>query len=377
VDVEVSATTIAYGGRRVACTVVHDISARKQVEEQLRASEARGRLIVETALDAFVAMDADGRITDWNAQAQETFGWSREQALGKYVAETIVPHRFREAHAKGLATFLTTGAGPVLGKRLELVGRHRAGLEFPIEITIVPARQGETLQFFAFVHDITARKKVAHDLEESIRAERETLEKLRQTEEQNRVVVQQAADGITLVDAETLRILEVNEAFARLVGYPPQELVGRAIADFIVDTAEGVAAQAHKTIDAAAPSVVQRQYRRRDGSTVDVEKNATVLTLNGRRVLCTVIHDVTDRLRAERVLQEQHRQLEEAHEQLKRAQSQLVQSEKLAGLGQMVAGVAHEINNPLSFVANNVAVLQRDTKALCSFFRCMARPTSY
>src|SRR5205085_996008 len=62
---------------------------------------------------------------------------------------------------------------------------------------------------------------------------------------------------------------------------------------------------------------------------------------------------------------EHHRELEVAHEQLKRAQSQLVQSEKLAGLGQMVAGVAHEINNPLSFVANNVAVLQRDTKALC------------
>jgi PAS domain S-box-containing protein len=373
VDVEVSATTIAYGGRQVACTVVHDISQRKRAEELLRASEARGRLIVETALDAFVAMDADGRITDWNAQAQETFGWSRQEVLGKLVAETIIPHRFRDAHANGLAKFLATGEGPVLGKRLELVGRHRAGLEFPIEITIVPARHGDSFQFFAFIHDITDRKKAAHDLEESVRAEREAMEKLRQTEEQNRVVVQQAADGITLVDAETLTVIEVNEAFARMVGYTPQELVGRPIAEFIVDTAAGVAARAHKTIDAPQPSIVQRQYRRRDGSVVDVEKNATVLTLKGRRVLCTIIHDVTERNRAARALQEQHRQLEEAHEQLKRAQSQLVQSEKLAGLGQMVAGVAHEINNPLSFVANNVAVFQRDAKALVRLIQLYER----
>jgi signal transduction histidine kinase len=74
--------------------------------------------------------------------------------------------------------------------------------------------------------------------------------------------------------------------------------------------------------------------------------------------------DITERKRAEQMLAEQHRQLEEAHEQLKQAQSAMVQSEKLAGLGQMVAGVAHEINNPLAFVGNNVAVLQRDVKAL-------------
>jgi signal transduction histidine kinase len=117
-------------------------------------------------------------------------------------------------------------------------------------------------------------------------------------------------------------------------------------------------------MDTSGPSIVQRQYRRRDGSVVDVEKNATVVELNGRRVLCTIIHDVTERNRAERALQEKHSQLAEAHEQLMRTQSQLVQSEKLAGLGQMVAGVAHEINNPLSFVANNVAVFQRDAKAL-------------
>src|ERR1700746_283335 len=81
--------------------------------------------------------------------------------------------------------------------------------------------------------------------------------------------------------------------------------------------------------------------------------------------------DVTEKKRAEEMLEQKNRQLEEwaraereAREALQQAQGKLVQSEKLAGLGQMVAGVAHEINNPLSFVGNNVVVIQRDVKAI-------------
>jgi PAS domain S-box-containing protein len=206
-----------------------------------------------------------------------------------------------------------------------------------------------------------------------------TQEQLRASEERHRIVVQQAADGITLVDGETLRILEVNQAFARLLGYGHDELIGRPISELIVDTAEGVAARAQQTLGTEGPAVVQRQYRRKDGSVVETEKSATVLTLAGRRVLCTVIHDITERKRAQALLEEKNRQLQQAieseqiaHAKLKETQSQLVQTEKLAGLGQMVAGVAHEINNPLSFVSNNVAVLERDAKALVELLRLYA-----
>jgi PAS domain S-box-containing protein len=294
---------------------------------------------------------------------------------------------------------------------------------------------------------------------------------LAQSEQRNRAVVEQAADGITLVDAQTLRIVEVNQAFARLVGYTRDELVGRPIAELIADTPEGVSARAQQTLGSGAPVGVPRQYRRKDGSLVDVEKSAAVIEHDGRRVLCTVVHDITERKQAEAALAAERNLLRTvidnlpdrvyvkdcqgryvldniAHQkqigvsdasavigktgydlfpqevaarfeqddqaiqragqpmvdreeqttdkrgnrrwllttkvpftdgngtiigivglsrditELKSAQTQLVQAEKLAGLGQMVAGVAHEINNPLSFVANNVAVLQRDLAPL-------------
>jgi PAS domain S-box-containing protein len=133
---------------------------------------------------------------------------------------------------------------------------------------------------------------------------------LRQSEQRHRAVVEQASEGITLVDAETLTIIESNHALARMLGYRLDEIVGRPIFDFIVDSREGVQSRAQQTAGAAetgVATVTYRQYRRKDGSVIDVEKSATVLNLGGRRVLCTVIHDITQRKAAEdRLAQERN-----------------------------------------------------------------------
>jgi PAS domain S-box-containing protein len=123
-------------------------------------SDARAHLILDTAHDAFVGMDSDGRIVSWNAQAQQTFGWTRDEVLGRNLAETIIPPDFREAHSKGMQRFLATGEAPVVNKRLELRGLHRAGHEFPIEITITsPMRRDNGFFFGAFLRDISDRRE--------------------------------------------------------------------------------------------------------------------------------------------------------------------------------------------------------------------------
>jgi PAS domain S-box-containing protein len=140
-------------------------SARaRAAEATLRESKERTRSIVESALDAVISIDATGVITEWNPQAEATFGWSRQDAIGRNLSTTIIPLEYREAHGRGLNQFLATGEGPVLNKRIELTAVHRDGHEFPVELSISPMKLGETYTLSAFARDITERKRAERRL---------------------------------------------------------------------------------------------------------------------------------------------------------------------------------------------------------------------
>jgi PAS domain S-box-containing protein len=147
----------------------------REAEALLRKSEAHTRRIVEMALDGFIGMDAAGIITDWNVQAEQMFGWSRQEAVGRILSATIVPAQHREAHERGLRHFLATGEGPMLNTRVEITGCHRDGHEIPIELAISPSLgQGGAYTFSAFVRDISARKQT----EQQGRMHQEELQRL-------------------------------------------------------------------------------------------------------------------------------------------------------------------------------------------------------
>lgn len=123
-------------------------------------SSHRYRQIIETALDAFIGMDSEGLIIDWNAQAEATFGWSRSEAFGKSLSELILPARCRDAHTQNLRHLRVTGEG----HRFEVIGLHRDAYEFPIELAISPIPRGETCFFAAFARDVTERKEAQEKL---------------------------------------------------------------------------------------------------------------------------------------------------------------------------------------------------------------------
>ncbi|WP_083448288.1 response regulator [Nitrospira moscoviensis] len=132
---------------------------RTEVEGALRENESRTRLIIDTALDAVIAMDVNGVITEWNSQAETMFGWTHHEAVGRDLADTIIPPVYRAAHRAGLARFCQTGTATVFNKLIEIVGLRRDGREFPIELAIAPLRLDGTVSFSAFIRDITARKE--------------------------------------------------------------------------------------------------------------------------------------------------------------------------------------------------------------------------
>ena len=141
-----------------------DVTDAKLGELALAASESRMREIIHTAHDAFISMDDAGMITDWNPQAESTFGWSREEALGRELAGLIVPEDARDDHRRGLNRFLTTGEHEVLGSRLELTALRRDDSRFPVELTISPLMTSSGYEFHAFLRDITETKRTQEDL---------------------------------------------------------------------------------------------------------------------------------------------------------------------------------------------------------------------
>jgi len=130
----------------------------------MREKDEQTRAILETANDAFIALDTNGTIIDWNKQAEITFGWPRRKAIGKPLAETIIPHRYRQDHYRGLKHYFATGKGPILNNRIELFALHRKGYEFPIELTVWPIQSGKKTTFNAFAHDISEKRRLEKEL---------------------------------------------------------------------------------------------------------------------------------------------------------------------------------------------------------------------
>lgn len=121
--------------------------------------EARAKLIVDTAIDAVISMDGGGLVVDWNPQAEKTFGWRREEVVGRPVADVIIPEHLREAHREGLHRFLLSGEQHVLGRVMPgLTAVRRDGSELPVELAVSHPAQvdGQTI-FVAFVRDMTER----------------------------------------------------------------------------------------------------------------------------------------------------------------------------------------------------------------------------
>jgi PAS domain S-box-containing protein len=128
----------------------------------------------EHAPDAVIVADQQQRVTEWNRKAVSTFGFTKEEAVGRSLDELIIPHQYRDAHRRGVALFLTTGEGPVLNNSIEITALHKDGGEFPVSLNISNIQVGDEWMFIAFMADITARKAQ----EEILKQQHEALKEI-------------------------------------------------------------------------------------------------------------------------------------------------------------------------------------------------------
>jgi PAS domain S-box-containing protein len=165
--------------------------------------------MMDSALDAIIVMDPDGKVVEWNAAAEATFKYRREQAVGRQMAELVIPEPLRRKHLEGLARYLRTGEARILSRRIEMPALRADGSEFPAELTVVRVASAGRPLFTGFVRDLSERK----------RAE----EALRTSEERLRLLAESSSDIVYRFRVQPPGFEYVSPAAANVLGYTPEE----------------------------------------------------------------------------------------------------------------------------------------------------------
>jgi PAS domain S-box-containing protein len=306
---------------------------RRCVREALRSSEERTRLIIDTALDAVITIDRSGVITGWSAQAQSLFGWSRAEAIGRSLAQTIIPERLREAHQRGLQRYLQTGETRVLNRRIELPAVNREQHEFPVEIAITALRSGEEISFSAFIRDITERTRAEAALRES---------------QQLLQAIMDHSQAVVYVKDLEGRYLLVNRRYEEIFHLHHDAVLGRTDSHFFPqETADAFRAVDVRVAGADHALTEEEMVPQSDGPHVYISVKAPLRNAEGKAyAIVGVSTDITDRKRAEERLRSQLAKLNLLDETTRA----IAQRQDLRGIFQVVIRSLEE-NLPIDFGA--------------------------
>jgi len=160
-------TPLAVRAAHVVAVSLGAAVTRLRTADALAKSESHLRKVIETAMDAVVSMDSAGRVLGWNPQAEQVFGWSASEVLGRPLDELVLPEELRPLHRKGLANYAATGQSLVLGRRIEVPAVRKDGTRITVELAITAVTTGDGVVFSGFLRDITAAKRAADELIEA------------------------------------------------------------------------------------------------------------------------------------------------------------------------------------------------------------------
>jgi PAS domain S-box-containing protein len=272
------------GNLRGFSKIIRDITERKRAEDELKANEQQFRTLIQNSSDVITVIDADGTIRYVSPGVERLMGYHPEELVGKSVYYYVEPEKFEEAQTRFAELWSRPGVHP------------------PFEFK-VPHKDG-TRRYSEFIvnnllDDPSVRGVVVN--QRDVTERREAEEKLRESEALYRSVVEQAAEKIFLVDAETKRVVEANAALSLSLGYAPEELEQLTLYDIVAHDRESIDRNTLRILEGYG-FTSERRYRRKDGSLIDVEVNASAISYGGREVMCIVAHDITERKRTEEVL---------------------------------------------------------------------------
>lgn len=295
------------------------------------------RQVIETAQAAFVGMNAAGLITDWNRKAEETFGWTEKEVVGRALVETIVPPALRPAHTAGLRRFLDTGEHRVLGKSIEVEALHRDGHLIPVELATWVTYVGDEMTFSALLHDITERRKGE-----------EAVGRLA-------TIVESAQEAIFSTSLDGT-ILTWNLGAERMYSYAADEAIGRHVSLIVPpDRADEIARVRERVELGEGVSRYETVRQRKDGHQIEVAVTSSPIFDGWGAVtgVSTIARDITEQRRMARALEDTLSALERALNEARRSDERS---------RQFLADAAHQLRNPVAGVRACAETLLRGTE---------------
>ena len=306
IPVEVNASATSYQGRPAVIAFVRDHTNRKKAEEALRESNQKLRALINASPLAIFAIDPESMVTMWNPAAEKIFGWTESEVLGQFLP-ILPPDKSSEHHklrARAFSGDTFTG--------VEVVRQRKDGRLIDVSLSTAPVYNsiGRVKSVMAVVEDISERKR--------------SEAALRESEERYSSLFKNNHSVMLLINPENGAIVDANPAACSFYGWSHEELTSRRITD--INTLKGE--QVYREMKRAQSGKVKHflfQHGLANGEIRDVEVYSGPITIEGKELLYSIIHDISERRLAEEELQKAHSRLEQRAIELSRLNEKLQQ----------------------------------------------------